>query len=113
MKHNNKEHKTAPKWKYNQLLTLATLNVRGMKEITKIEQIITHMIAHRIDILCLQETKMPGSNLERKDTHACIFHRIYKNMRNIMESDFASITKWKIPKSLHTAFQPPHRNGNQ
>ena len=53
MKHNNKEKKTAPKWKYNQLITLATLNVRGMKEITK-REIITHMIEHRIDILCLR-----------------------------------------------------------
>ena len=72
MKHNNKEKKTAPKWKYNQLPTLATLNVRGMKDITKREQIITHMIEHKIDILCLQETKMPGSNAERKHTHSFI-----------------------------------------
>ena len=72
MKHNNKEKKTAPKWKYNQLLTLATLNVRGMKEITKREQIITQMIEHKIGILCLQETKMPGSNVERKGTHPFI-----------------------------------------
>ena len=47
MKHNSKEKTTAPKWKYNQLITLATLNVRGLKEITKREQIITHMIEHR------------------------------------------------------------------
>ena len=69
MKHSKKEKKTAPKWKYNQLITLASLNVRGMKQFTKREQIITHMIEHKITILCLQETKMPGSTVERKDTH--------------------------------------------
>ena len=73
MKHNNKEKKTAPKWKYNQLITLASLNVRGMRETTKREQLITHMMEHKIDILCLRETKMPGSNVERQDTHSFIF----------------------------------------
>ena len=53
MKHDNKEKKTAPKWKYNQAVSLATLSVRGMKEITKRERIITHMTEHNIDILCL------------------------------------------------------------
>ena len=50
------------------------------------------MIEHKIDMLCLQETKMPGSNVEEIHTHL-FSHRIYKEMRNIMESDFASTTK--------------------
>ena len=71
--HDNKENNIAPKWKYNQAITLASRNVRGMKEITKREQIILHMTEHRIYILCLQETNIPESNMERKDTHAFIF----------------------------------------
>lgn len=42
IKHDNTENKAAPKWKYNQEIFLATLNVRGMKEITKRKQIIIH-----------------------------------------------------------------------
>ena len=53
-------------------ITLATLSVRGVEENTKREQIITHMVEHKIDTLCL-ETKMPGSHIERKDTHTFIF----------------------------------------
>ena len=61
---------------------------------------ITHMIKYKIDILCLQETKMPGSNVERQHTHSLISHRIYKEISNTMESDFASTTEWKNTEAI-------------
>ena len=54
------------------------------------------MIEHNIDIPCLQETKMPGSNMERKDTHThtpSSFPQTSRVMKNITELDFASATK--------------------
>ena len=49
----------APKGKYAEELKVASLNVRGMREITKREQVLTYMKQSSIDLLCLQETTNP------------------------------------------------------
>ena len=48
------------------------MSVRGMREITKREQVVTYMKKKSsIDLLCLQETKIPSSSIEQRDS--CIF----------------------------------------
>ena len=44
-----------------------------MKEITKGEQVITQMKKNSIDILCLQETKVPSSSIEQRDKYIFLF----------------------------------------
>ena len=40
-----------------------------MREITTTEQVITYMKKNSIDLLCLQETKIPSSSIERRDKY--------------------------------------------
>ena len=58
---------------YKREIRICSLNVRGMQESAKREQIIQHMIRHRIDIACLQETHIHDSSIETKDKHSCVF----------------------------------------
>ena len=58
---------------YKQEIIICSLNVRGLKESAKREQIIQHMIRHRIDIACLQETHIHGSRIETRDKHSFVF----------------------------------------
>jgi hypothetical protein len=51
---------------YNETLRLATLNCRGINEQAKRENIIKLMQKQKIDILCLQETKVATSSIEIK-----------------------------------------------
>ena len=44
-------------------IKIASINVRGMRDPVKREEIITQMEANGIDIMCLQETKIPDSLL--------------------------------------------------
>ena len=71
-----REHR--PKWEYADKLKVATLNVRGMKEFAKREQIIQEMINRNIDILCIQETKLPNSTVakKKKRTHIRVFNQL-------------------------------------
>ena len=55
----------------------APLNVRGVREITKREQVITYMKKNSTDLLCLQETKIPSSSIEQRDKYMCIYIYIY------------------------------------
>ena len=52
---------------------MASLNVRGMRGITKREQVITYMKKNPIDLLCLQETKIPSSSIEQRDNYIFLF----------------------------------------
>ena len=63
----------APKWGYAKEIKVASLNVRGLKEITKREQVITYMKSNSIDLLCLQETKIPSSSVEQKGNYVFVF----------------------------------------
>ena len=57
VKYGDETRVNALKWRYAEELKVASLNVRGMREITKREQVITHLKKNSIDLLCLQETK--------------------------------------------------------
>ncbi len=52
---------------------IASLNVKGLKESSKREQIMQHMEKHNISILCLQETRIPHSCVEDKQGYTFIF----------------------------------------
>ena len=44
-----------------------------MREITKREQVITYMEKNSIDLLCMQETKIPSSSIEQRDNYIFVF----------------------------------------
>ena len=52
---------------------IASINIRGMKESAKREQIIQQMARHNIDIACMQETNIPNSCSEARDRHTFVF----------------------------------------
>ena len=52
---------------------ICSLNVRGLKESAKREQIKQQMIIHRIDVACLQETHIHDSSIETRDKHFFVF----------------------------------------
>ena len=54
-------------------MKIASINVRGMKESATREQIIQQMVRHNIDIACIQETSIPNSCSETRDSHTFIF----------------------------------------
>ena len=66
VKHDDETRIYAPRWEYAKELKIAPLSVRGMREITKREQVITYMKKSSIDLLCLQETKIQSSSIERR-----------------------------------------------
>ena len=72
------------KWKYGEKIKIASINVRGMRDPVKREEIITQMDANGIDLMCLQETKSwtPAMKLE-KDTLLC--SRLRAQTENIGE----------------------------
>ena len=49
------------------------MSVRGMREITKREQVITYLKKNSINLLCLQETKIPSSSIEQRDSYIFVF----------------------------------------
>ena len=51
VKYDEETRANAPKWKYAEELKVASLNVRGMREITKREQVVTYMKKKSIDLL--------------------------------------------------------------
>ena len=51
---------------YAQAISMATLNCRGLMEISKYEELMQIMQIHHIDILALQETKVSSSSEEQK-----------------------------------------------
>ena len=57
VKYDDETRVSAPKWKFAEEVKVASLNVRGMREITKREEVITYAKKNSIDLLCLQETK--------------------------------------------------------
>ena len=67
------EGKTRMEIPYKREVIICSLNVRGMKESVKREQIIQHMIRHTVDITCLQETHTHDSSIETRHKHSCVF----------------------------------------
>ena len=67
VKYDDETRVSAPRWEYAKELKVASLNVRGMREITKREQIITYMKKNSVDSLCLQGTKIPSSSIEQRE----------------------------------------------
>ena len=61
------------KWKYGEKMKIASINVRGMRDPVKREEIITQMDANGIDIMCLQETKIPDSCYEVRKGYTFVF----------------------------------------
>ena len=54
-------------------MNIASINVRGMRDPVKREEIITQMDSNRIDIMCLQETKHPDSCYEVRKGYTFVF----------------------------------------
>ena len=84
-------------------LKVASLNVRGMRVISKREQVVTYMKKNTIDLLCLQETKIPSSSIEQRSKYAFVFassaegaadlHGVgfcYNRMRNIGTTTYST-----------------------
>ena len=44
-----------------------------MKEISKREQTVIYMKKNNIDLLCLQETKIPSSSIEQRSNYVFVF----------------------------------------
>ena len=61
------------KWKCGDIIKAASANVRGMGDPIKREEIITQMEKNGIDIMCLQETKIPDSCYEVRKGYALAF----------------------------------------
>ena len=54
-------------------IKIASINARGMRDPVKREEIITQMEANGIDIMCLQETKIPDSCYEVRKGYTFVF----------------------------------------
>ena len=65
--------RNAPKWRYAGKLRIASVNVRSMREITKREQLTTYMKNKGLDIVRLQEIKIPSSSLEQRGEFTFVF----------------------------------------
>ena len=61
------------KWKYGGKIKIASINVRGMRDPVKREEKITQMEANGIDIMCIQETKIPDSCYEIRKGYTFVF----------------------------------------
>ena len=73
IKYDGHTRAAAPKWGYAKEIKVASLKARGLKEITKREQVITYMKINSLDLLCLQETKIPISSIEQKGNYVFVF----------------------------------------
>ena len=54
-------------------MKIASINVRGMRDQVKREEIVTQMDANGIDIMCLQETEIPDSCYEVRKGYTFAF----------------------------------------
>ena len=61
------------KWKYGEIIKVASNNVRGMRDPVKREEITTQMETNRGDTMCLQETKIPDSCYEVRNGYTFVF----------------------------------------
>ena len=61
------------KWNYGETIKVASINVRGVRDPVKREEIITQMETNGIDIMCLQETKIPDSCYEVRKGYTFVF----------------------------------------
>ena len=61
------------KWKYAEIMRIGSTNIRGMGDPVKREEIVLHMERHNIDIMCLQETKIPDSCYEVRKGFTFVF----------------------------------------
>ena len=61
------------KWKYGDIIEVASTNIRGMRDPIKREEIIPQMEKNGIYIMCLHETKIPDSCNEVRKGHTFAF----------------------------------------
>ena len=61
------------KWKYVEIMRIGSTNIKIMRDPVKREKIILQMERHSIDIMCLQETKIPDSCFEIKKGFTFVF----------------------------------------
>ena len=66
------------KWKYAEVMRIGSTNIRGMRDPVKREEIILQMGRHNIDIMCLQETKIPDSCYEVIKYFTFVFSSVSK-----------------------------------
>jgi hypothetical protein len=79
---------TPMKIPYKREIRICSLNVRGMKESAKREQIILQMVRHKIDIACLQETHILDCSIEARDKHFFVFSSSALNKKDDWGIDF-------------------------
>ena len=70
-----------PKWGYDDKLRIGSLNVRGLKEFAKREQITQEIVNINIDIMCIQGTKLSNSTVEERKGHTFVFSSDSNNNR--------------------------------
>ena len=54
-------------------MKIASINVRGMRDPVKREEVITQMETNGIDIMCLQDTTIPDSCCEIRKGYTFVF----------------------------------------
>ena len=64
------------KWKYAEAMRIGSTNIRGTRDPVKREETILQMERHNIDIMCLQETKIPDSCYEVRIGFTFIFSSV-------------------------------------
>ena len=92
-------------------LRIASLNVREMKEFAKREQLIQDIITRNIDIMCIQETKLSNSTVEKRKGHTFVFSSNSNNNRGHHGVGICYNNKMEdIQKQLQTNRQPYYYN---
>ena len=61
------------KWKYGEIITAASINVRGLRDPAKREEIIVQMDTSGVDVMCLQETKIFDSCYDVRKGYTFVF----------------------------------------
>ena len=64
---NNKSHEpdiNKMKWKYAEIMRIGSTNIRAMRDPVKREETILQVDRHNVELMCLQEAKIPDSCCE-------------------------------------------------
>ena len=64
------------KWKYAEIMKIGSTNIRGVRDPAKREEIILQMERHKIDIMCIQETKIPDCCYEVREGFTFAFSSV-------------------------------------
>ena len=107
------------KWKYGETIKVASTNVRGMRDPVKREEIITQIETNGVDIMRLQETKIPGSCYEVMKGYIFVFSSTstdreywgvgicYKNYIEKYRNYYRQVPSNMIAMELNTHGNPP------